>query len=341
MAAVHTEAYTASKYLIELREPPIDSTLDCSNFYDELWVCYSDAEQTHLTGFYGGTHVWSIEPNREVEAYGCESSQAWHLDYITKLRHPPDNKWQYAMGPQVETTVYVIDSWVDIDHAEFEGRAMRGPAFASGQNYHGTHVGALVNGKYFGVNRKARVVSVQVLDANNRGVWSNILRGMEWVGQQPKPTVINMSIGGGYSSIVHKAVEVLVRKGWVVVAAAGNDNKDACQSSPGSSPFAITVGASDQDDEYASFSNHGRCVDIVAPGVDITSAIPGAYYGIWSGTSMAAPLVAGVLSTRPGWGLKELVAHALRNRIRNVPQATSATFLFQPNGEQCGSFRFQ
>ena len=326
-------------HLIELDANPNDPALECSNFFNELWVCYVREQYVEYNRY---ERVLSMEPDNPVEAFGCENTQAWHLDYITKTRHPPNGQYQYAIDQrqQIDTAVYVIDSWMDIDHPEFGGRASRGPAFNTGKSSHATHVGALIAGQHYGVNRKARLISVQALDTNDRGMWSDIVRAMEWVSQQPNPTVINMSIGGGFSAIVQKAVELLVRKGWVVVAAAGNDSKDACQSSPGSSPFAITVGASDPEDEFAPFSNHGRCVDILAPGVDITSAIPGGYYGIWSGTSMAAPIVAGVLSTRPGWTLKELRAYGLPGRVRGAPQATTATFLFQPNSEQCGFFRF-
>ena len=103
--------------------------------------------------------------------------------------------------------------------------------------------------------------------------------------------VANMSLGGGYSSLQNQAVANAVNKGVVMVVAAGNDNKDACNYSPASEPLAITVGSTDSNDARSSFSNWGVCVDVFAPGSFITSS--------WStgttdthtisGTSMATP----------------------------------------------------
>jgi subtilisin family serine protease len=103
-----------------------------------------------------------------------------------------------------------------------------------------------------------------------------------------------MSLGGGASSSLDSAVASLVASGVAVVVAAGNSNTDACTTSPARAASAITVGATAINDSRASFSNYGSCLDLFAPGANITSTIPANQTATYSGTSMAAPHVAGV-----------------------------------------------
>jgi subtilisin family serine protease len=102
----------------------------------------------------------------------------------------------------------------------------------------------------------------------------------------------------GISSVytpLNEAVDRAVAAGVVVAVAAGNSGRDACRSSPASAGSAITVGATDITDRRASWSNFGKCVDIFAPGVSITSCSLTQPEGVpYSGTSMASPHVAGV-----------------------------------------------
>lgn len=107
-----------------------------------------------------------------------------------------------------------------------------------------------------------------------------------------------MSLGGGRSKVLDRAVDAAVEAGIHFAVAAGNDARDACQYSPAASQNAVTVGASSIDDSMAWFSNHGKCVDVFGPGKDITSAWIGSTVATntISGTSMASPHVAGLLT---------------------------------------------
>jgi subtilisin family serine protease len=111
--------------------------------------------------------------------------------------------------------------------------------------------------------------------------------------------------------------------------AAGNDRKNACSYSPASEASAITVAASTDKDRLASFTNYGKCVDIVAPGENILSTYPSNGYTYMSGTSMASPIVAGVWSTHPEWESEDLLKAAKNGLIvGRLPNATPNKFVF-------------
>lgn len=143
---------------------------------------------------------------------------------------------------------------------------------------------------------------MKVLDANGDGFLSDIIAGMQWAADtaedqgQIGTSVISMSLGGNYSATANAATSAVIGRGITVVIAAGNSDINALEVSPASTPEAITVGATDKDDDRAFFSNWGPVLDIFAPGVNITSAWIGSPFAAKtiSGTSMACPHVAGL-----------------------------------------------
>ncbi|ELU42039.1 serine-type endopeptidase [Rhizoctonia solani AG-1 IA] len=218
--------------------------------------------------------------------------------------------------------VYVIDTGINIDHVEFEGRAHWGhTAIEDGVdedgNGHGTHCAGTIASAKYGVAKKAQVHAVKVLGSNGSGPMSDVIAGVVWASNQAqakaieaikefratgktshKGSVANMSLGGSRSPSLDTAIDTAVRNGMHFAVAAGNDNRDACSYSPAGAELAVTVGASTIGDERAYFSNYGKCVDIFAPGLNIKSTWIGdnTAQSILSGTSMASPHVAGLLA---------------------------------------------
>ena len=161
-------------------------------------------------------------------------------------------------------------------------------------------VAGTVGGTLYGVAKEVDLVAVKVLTCSGSGTNAGVIAGVDWVKarclESGGPCVANMSLGGGFSSALNAAVATAVDAGIPFVVAAGNANSNACNSSPASEPKAITVGSTTNTDARSSFSNYGSCVDIFAPGSDITAAWIGSNTATntISGTSMASPHAAGI-----------------------------------------------
>jgi subtilisin family serine protease len=240
-------------------------------------------------------HVALIEPDGVVTT---AETASWGLDRIDQRALPLNGTYNVpAAGAAV--TAYIIDTGVaptaDLDQRATGYDVITPGGDGSGDcNGHGTHVAGTVAGTVYGVAKAATVVPVRVLDCGGSGTWSGIIAGLDWVvgNHVSGPAVANMSLGGGVSSTVDAAVQRVVADGVTVAVAAGNSNTNACNTSPARVSAALTVGATDNVDRRASFSNYGSCLDLFAPGVGITSDWLTGTNTI-SGTSMATPHVTG------------------------------------------------
>jgi subtilisin family serine protease len=276
----------------------------------------------------------------EKKAFVTQNSASWGLGRISNVDRG-DSSYTYDDSAGANTCSYVLDTGIYTAHPEFEGRAVFLANFAGdGSNDdghgHGTHVAGTVGSKTYGVAKKTKLYAIKVLSNSGAGTTSGIIAGINFAANDAKSrdcangAVANLSLGGPSSSALNTAVAKVVTAGLFVVAAAGNAAADARDTSPASEATAFTVGATDSSDRFASFSNFGASVDVLAPGVSILSTSNTGGTQSMSGTSMAAPHVAGLAAYILGFEGKmapsalaaRLQALSLKDKITGVPSDT-------------------
>ncbi|MCP2165819.1 S8 family peptidase [Goodfellowiella coeruleoviolacea] len=264
---------------------------------------------------------------------------SWGLDRVDQRTLPLDAAYVPA-NSGAGVNAYVIDTGIRVDHQSFGGRAVSeydavdNDTNADDCHGHGTHVAGTIGGNEWGVARSVRLHAVRVLDCDGSGTTEEVVDGIDWVTEHAQlPAVANLSLGGGADPALDEAVRGSINAGVVYSVAAGNGDifgfpQNACAASPARVTEAITVSATNRSDMRAMWANYGPCVDVFAPGVDITSA--------WidsdtdsttlSGTSMAAPHATGAAAiylsehptATPAEVSAELAAAATPNVVGNA-----------------------
>ncbi|HYO55200.1 S8 family peptidase [Archangium sp.] len=251
-----------------------------------------------LTALRHQADVEYLEQDQVFQANACQSTTHCNLDRIDQRALPLDGTY-CCNSTGAGVNVYIIDSGLQTTHPEFGGRAANVYDATGGTgadcNGHGTHVAGIVGSVSYGVAKGVKLRGVRVLDCAGSGATSGVIAGIDWVRvNHLKPAVANVSVGGPFSSTLNTAVTNLANAGVFTVAGAGNSGADACNYSPASAPAITTVGATTCTDSRIASSNYGSCVDLYAPGSSVTSTWLSSGTNTLSGTSMAAPHVAGV-----------------------------------------------
>jgi len=242
-----------------------------------------------------------------AEAQFQADPPSWGLDRIDQRDNLLDGLYEYITGEH-PVSVYVIDSGIRTTHSDFAGRVDTMNAFTAYTDGwgiedchgHGTHVAGVIGGTLHGVAKNVTLHPVRVLNCWAGGPISAVIAGVDWVTAQvndnPHAAVANMSLSAAGSQALDDAVRASIAAGVTYVIAAGNNGADACNYSPARVEVALTVGSSTSNDNRSLSSNYGRCVDLYAPGVSIVSAFNRHDEDslTMSGTSMAAPHVAGI-----------------------------------------------
>jgi len=225
--------------------------------------------------------------------------------------------------------VAVIDTGIDYNHEDLAVNYAGGYDFYNNDpdpmddHGHGTHVSGTIaaldndiTGSQVGVAPHAQIYALKVCSSSGSCPSSAIAAAIDWAASNGMD-VASMSLGGSYSSAVDQAGQSAYAAGVLLVAASGNDNGQPV-SYPAANEEFIAVGATDSNDNIASFSNVGSNQELVAPGVNIRSSLPNNQYAAWSGTSMATPHVSGVAAM-----VKSANPNLSNVEIRNILTSTA------------------
>ncbi|MDK2979838.1 MAG: large repetitive protein [Chloroflexota bacterium] len=288
----------------------------------------------------------------KVSANAVSYVVPWELDRIDQASSKLDGRYYYPDSAGQGVHVYVIDTGVYLTHEDFEGRIGNGYDFIGDDDEpndpcvgHGTEVAGIIGGTRFGVARKVTIHPIRIVDCSKHFDINDLSSAIQWViDNHQNPAVINMSLqlSGDLTSYevlnLEKKIKNAIRDGITVVASAGNDGINACNITPARIPSVITVAATNEKDERATFSvgssNYGNCVDIFAPGIHMASAsidktwypiepaAPIYKYSSLEGTSFSAPIVTGAialyLSANPNASPNTVFSNIISNSTAGV-----------------------
>jgi len=304
VAAAHVKNLTSLSSWTQTHK--VKSTFHIDAFSGYSAQIFDEAVLQHITAAGVVDYVEKDKVVTKSQSCPSQAGATWGIVRTSTSNIVPNGPYIYPEQGGEGVRAYIIDTGILTAHRDFgsPSRASVGRNFIPSEsdqdlNGHGTHVAGTVGGLTYGIAKKCTLIAVKVLDRNGSGTLTGVIDGVNWTAGQARGTnsVANLSLGSSFSRAVNDAIDAMVTAGVFTAVAAGNSDADACNYSPASATLATGVGATDSSDIRAYFSNWGKCVDIMAPGVSITSDYIGATLdrtAVLSGTSMAAPHVCGV-----------------------------------------------
>ncbi|KAK2601565.1 hypothetical protein QQS21_004883 [Conoideocrella luteorostrata] len=274
----------------------------------------------------------------------------WNLARLSHFK-PHQTSYTYDQSAGTGACVYVIDSGLLDSHPEFGGRAKLLENFSGDPDFdirgRGTYIAGIVGSNKYGVAKNATIFGIKVMDDKGNTNVSTILAGMDFVMSDapkrkcPSGVVVNISLVAKHSKSLNDAAGNMVKSGIFLAVAAGDDGRNAEKFSPASQSIACTVGATNKDDEFASYSNRGSYVNVLAPGTDVVSLTTDASnqtstlgrLKALSGTFAASPHVAGLGAYLLGLGtnVTGLCHHISSTALQNVVVFGSGNYTGTPN----------
>ncbi|SCL41802.1 Peptidase inhibitor I9 [Micromonospora pallida] len=288
-----------------------------------------------------------VEQNRVTPLIGPGTQfgpPSWGLDRIDQRALPLDNRYSYPNTAH-NVHAYVVDTGVRATHLDFGPRVTGGIDLVDGAlpaddcNGHGTHLAGTIGGTSHGVAKEVMIHPVRVLNCQGSGTFATVIAGIDWITANAlRPAVAELAIGGGANATLDAAVTNSINHGITYVTTGGSSNGNACNYSPGRVPGALTVVGASATDARLSSGNYGSCIDLFAPGVNITSTwhTSDTAVATISGGSTASAHVAGcaalALSANPTWSPAQvasyLTSRATANVVTGVPSGTPNRLLY-------------
>jgi thermitase len=276
---------------------------------DSIYIFRSTSMETPemISYFTGNPNVEYVEPNyilmqnqeNQPNDLLYKENYQWNLPVIGT-----EDGWSITRGLE-DVEIAIVDTGVDLDHPELRNRLVKGYNVLDendepeDDNGHGTHVAGIIASEtnnregVAGMTWYNRIMPVKAMGAKGYGTTFDIAKGIVWAVDHGAD-VINLSLGNYQPSrVLEEAIQYAYSRNVVMVSAAGNDGSNQ-PTYPSAYPEVLSVAAVDYDGRLASFSNYGEYIDIAAPGVYIPSTYFNNQYAALSGTSMAAPHVAGL-----------------------------------------------
>jgi subtilisin family serine protease len=291
--------------------------------YPDIHAAAVDLSAEEIATLKASGMVRYVEPDYTVTALG--PTMPWNIVQITA------DKVQAANTNGTGVRVAVIDTGIDYTHPDLAGIYSGGFNVLSNttdpmdDNGHGTHCAGILaatgskNGIY-GTAPGVSLYAVKVLSNTGKGQVSDVIEGIFWA-KNNSMQVASLSLGAGEDSqALHDAVDEATAGGVLIVAAAGNNGVASGSGNtmtyPAKYTGVLSVAAVNKYNHRASWSSTGSELGVSAPGVNIRSTVPGASYATESGTSMAAPHVAGVAalvySAHPDWTNQQVRQQIIR-----------------------------